>query len=111
MEDKITLTVNVRNGINSVSELMKCVGVERDKVIEVTKKKILEVNDFSKESPLETVAAVLQELSDKGMLNMIHLNYIFGNTLDMAKRAIDELIKEGKLIEKEGKLMKNNENN
>lgn len=41
MEDKITLTVNVRNGINSVSELMKCVDVERDKVIEVTKKKNL----------------------------------------------------------------------
>ena len=111
MEDKITLTVNVRNGINSVSELMKCVDVERDKVIEVTKKKILDVNDFSKESPLETVVAVLQELSDKGMLNMIHLNYIFSDTPAMLGRALVELKKENKLISKEWKLFKNNENN
>ena len=111
MEDKITLTVNVRNGINSVSELMKCVDGERDKVFEVTKKKILEVNDFSKQPPLETVAAVLQELSDEGTLNMIHLIYIFSDTPVMLGRALDELIKENKLILKEGNFFKNNGNN
>lgn len=111
MKDKIVLTINVNDGLNNISELMGCIDTERDKVIDLIKKRIMSIEDLEKEGPRDTVLFVLQQLSDMGILNFIHLNYIFGNTLDMAKRAIDELIKEGKLIEKEGKLMKNNENN
>lgn len=39
MEDKIVLTVNVRVGIESISELMGCIDTERDKVIDLIKKK------------------------------------------------------------------------
>lgn len=71
----------------------------------------MSIEDLEKEGPRDTVLFVLQQLSDKGMLNMIHLNYIFSDTPAMLGRALYELKKENKLISKEGKLFKNNENN
>lgn len=110
-EEKVVLTIKYQLDEPNFKELFKFQREEEKKINVMLKDKLLKAEDYSKLVPLALVVEILQELSDEGTLSIIHLNSIFGYTTSIIGRAVNELIEEGKLIEKEGKLVKTNGNN